>query len=163
MPRTQGQKKIANDAQKKTAKVAQKKTSTSITRKTTKERSGSKSPATAGNKRQRTSSSGATQEKRKRNRSLTTADIPDIVTAVVQSLPHPHSVLRLPKQLAVAGPEATPIPVNPLVAKAAATANRHQPASQETTMMTTPTMKSLVRVIAYSMRVIALLASMHIY
>ena len=88
MPRTWGQKK--------TAKVAQKKTSMSVTWKTTKERSGSKSPATAGNKRQRTGSSGAIQEKRKRNRSLTTADIPDIVTAVIQSLSQSGSMTPTP-------------------------------------------------------------------
>ena len=44
----------------------------------------SEPPATAGKKRQKTNS---TRGKQKKARSLTTADIPDIVTAVVESLP----------------------------------------------------------------------------
>ena len=170
MPRTPGGKK--------TAMVAQNKTSTSVMWKTTKERSGSKSSATAGNKRQHISSNGATQEKEKeialwRQQIFLISWRWSFNPCCSQVASHPRpttgtSVLRLPEQLAVAGPETRTTPVNPLIAKAAATANchqpaSHQPASQETTVMRTSTTKSLVRVIAYRMRVIALLASMHMY
>ena len=71
---------------------SQSKTAKGVTPKTTTTKSASKSPAIAGKKRQHTSSNGATKEKRPNTRSLTTADIPDVVTAVVQSLPQSRAV-----------------------------------------------------------------------
>ena len=62
------------------------KTSKSV-KQVTQTSSTSEPPATAGKKRQKTNSNGTTHGKRKKARSLTTADIPDIVTAVVESLP----------------------------------------------------------------------------